>query len=221
MDSNSHYNAEKARIQERFVNPGLYNNTLNIHQSNERIVVMGVLKNRRDIYAQGGERSTAAGTELNIGAIEANQETQVLSQQGQQVNIENPDVKSVYIRVHTLNEGDISAHASGPNAEANATAIPINIYGNAKMVDVQNQVINRGNISAKAEGVTGAEANATVSRLRIQSKNPLTIHVNEQITDYGNNTAYATGGGVAASLYKAGELSNNVRRQRNKLITVK
>jgi hypothetical protein len=192
MDSANRFDARKNQIQKELAKQGMLNNSqLNIHESYGRTVVVGTMINRQNIQASGTE-ANAAGTQLNIGATpnEAGNVT------GERIDLKGTS-GSVYVRVNTVNQGNISADAAGFNAaEANAAANQINVKGTKGIVSVHANTVSRGNINANASGLSYVEANAAATQINIDDK-PNSIHVDGNIVQRGNITAEAKGG-VAA-----------------------
>lgn len=195
MDSATHFEARKNQIQENFAKKGMLNNSqLNIHQSYGRTVVVGTMINRKNLHAEGNV-ANAAGTQLNVGTI-PNEATNVT---GERIDVEGAS-GSVYVRVNTVNQGNISANAAaGFNAaEANAAGSQINVEGARGVVSVHVNTVSRGNMNANASGLSNVEANAAATQINIKGK-PNSIHVDGTIVQHGNVTARAKGG-IAAAL---------------------
>lgn len=194
MEPAARFEARKSQIQDNLAKEGMLNNSqLNIHQSHGRTVVIGTMINRRNLHAEG-TKANAAGTQLNIGTT-PNEATNVT---GERIDVEGAS-GSVYVRVNTVNQGNISADAAGFNAaEANAAASQINIEGARGIVSVHANTVSRGNMNANASGLSDVEANAAATQINIKGK-PNSIHVDGTIVQHGNITAKAKGG-VAAVL---------------------
>lgn len=174
----------------------LNNNQITVHQAYGRTIVTGAMYSREDIHADGNI-ATAAGTQLNVGVERDPNENNVT---GERVDVEGTP-GSVYIRVNTVNRGNISAEASGFNAKANAAGSQINV-GNARgVVSIHANTVSRGNINANASGLSSAEANAAATQINIKD-NPSIIRIHGTFVNSGDITARARGG-VAAAL--AGE----------------
>ncbi len=185
--------AAKSRMQENLGTENvLNNNQLTVHQGYGRTIITGMMYNREDIYADGNV-ATAAGTQLNVGVERGQNENNVT---GDRVDVEGTP-GSVYIRVTTVNRGNISAEASGFNAEANAAGSQINI-GNARgVVSIHANTVSRGDINANASGLSSAEANAASTQINIKGHSSV-IRVDGTVVNYGDITATARGGAAAA-----------------------
>jgi len=184
----------KNRMQENFAQEnGLNNHQLNIHQAYGRTIIMGVMHNRENIHAEG-KVATAAGTQLNVGVKPDKNATNVT---GSRVDVEGTP-GSVYVRVNTINHGNISADASGFNAQAEAAGNQINIEGARGVVSIHANTISHGNIRANASGLSNVEANAAATQINIQG-HPSLVRVDGTIVGHGDITAVAKGG-VAAAL---------------------
>ncbi len=169
------------------------NNMLHIHQGYGRTIVMGVMQNNEDIHADGIS-ANAAGTQLNIGDTD-NRETNNVT--GDRIDIGNAP-GSVYVRVHTINRGNISADSAGFDANASAAGSQINIDGARGVVSINARTTNQGDISANASGMANVEADAAATQINIKG-NPSLIHVDGTTLSHGDITAKARGG-VAATL---------------------
>lgn len=186
--------AAKARMQDSLGTENvLNNNQLTVHQAYGRTIVSGAMYNRQDIHANGNT-ATAAGTQLNIGVEREQHENNVT---GNRVDVEGTP-GSVYVHVNTVNRGNISAEASGFNAEANAVGSQINVGKARGIVSIHANTVSRGNMDANASGLSDVEANAAATQINIKS-NPRVIRVDGTFVNNGDITAKATGG-VAAAL---------------------
>ncbi|OQY48630.1 MAG: hypothetical protein B6247_24840 [Candidatus Parabeggiatoa sp. nov. 2] len=185
--------ASKSRMQENMGTENvLNNNQLTVHQAYGRTVITGTMYNREDIHADGNV-ATAAGTQLNVGVERGQNENNVT---GDRVDVEGTP-GSVYIRVNTVNRGNISAEASGFNAEANAAGSQINIKNARGVVSIHANTVSRGDINANASGLSNVEANAAATQINIEN-NPSIIRVDGTFVNSGNITATAKGGAAAA-----------------------
>ncbi|MDM8563374.1 hypothetical protein QUF54_08475, partial [Candidatus Marithioploca araucensis] len=162
--------AAKSRMQESLGTENvLNNNQLTVHQAYGRTIVTGAMYNRENIHADGNV-ATAAGTQLNIGVERDPNENNVT---GNRVDVEGTP-GSVYVHVNTVNRGNISAEASGFNAEANAVGSQINIGKARGIVSIHANTVSRGSMEASANGLSNAEANAAATQININS-NPRVI----------------------------------------------
>jgi hypothetical protein len=194
LDHSSRLGAMKSRMQDSLGTENvLNNNQLTVHQAYGRTIVSGAMYNRQDIHADG-KSATAAGTQLNIGVERDQHENNVT---GNRVDVEGTP-GSVYVHVNTVNRGNISAEASGFNAEANAVGSQINVGKARGIVSIHANTVSRGNMDANASGFSNVEANAAATQINIKS-NPRAIRIDGTFVNNGDITAKATGG-VAAAL---------------------
>ncbi len=185
--------AAKNRMQENFAQEnGLNNHQLNIHQAYGRTIIIGVMHNRQNIHAEG-KVATAAGTQLNVGVKPDKNATNVT---GSRVDVEGTP-GSVYVRVNTINHGNISADASGFNAQAEAAGNQINIKGARGVVSIHANTTSHGNIRANASGLSKVEADAAATQINIEGR-PRLIRIDGTMVGRGDITATAKGGLAAA-----------------------